>query len=241
MIESYIPAIQEVFRRNGFPLERFMEIPITVIGPTGISQRFQQKWEYKSKDEQWSILVNPDGVVLQTTNYDRFDGYAEKLRLAVDTVLKATDHDRLGVLRRVGIRYVNLIRPQAGEDFRAYVAPGFHGLQEEGVFQANAGRLQCQMVGATRVGARAGTLAVRVTQNDRGEELPPDLLEFAPLRTAVSRAGELLTIVDMDHALEGRFDCDVDWIVQNVNLLHTHLESVFFEHVVTPHAWEVWS
>ncbi len=212
-----------------------------VIGPTEISQRLQRRWEYKSKDERWSILVAPEGVVLQTTDYKGFNGYSERFCLAVRTVLEATEHDRLGVLQRLGIRYVNLIRPQAGEDFRAYIAPGFHGLQGDGVFEATSGRLQCQMAGTTQVGSDVGMLAIRVTQNDQGAELTPDLLDFAPLRTNSSRPGELNTIVDIDHFLEGRFDCNIDWIIQNTSLLHAHLETVFFDHVVTPHALGVWS
>lgn len=238
---TYIPAIQEVFRRNGFPIERYGETPQIFLSPTGAEVKPQPRWEYKSKDEKWSILVTPDSVVLQTTDYDRFEGYAEKLHLAVDTVLKATEHDKFGVLQRVGLRYIDHIRPRAHEDFRAYVKPGLHGIQDEGVFQPNSGRLHCEMVGATKVGNEAGTLIIRLTQNNEGMELPPDLMGSAPLRTPSSGPGEWLTIVDTDHFLEGKFECDAGWVVQHANLLHTQINDAFFDHVITPHAIEVWS
>lgn len=240
-IAKYIPAIQEVFRRNGFPIERYGETPQIFLSPAGAEVKPQPRWEYKSKNERWSILVAPDSVVLQTTDYDRFEGFAEKLRLAVDTVLKATEHDRYGVLQRIGLRYIDHIRPQAGEDFRAYVKPGLHGIQDEGVFLPNSGRLHCEMVGATKVGDESGTLIIRLTQNNEGLELPPDLLGSAPLPADSPRQGGWLTIIDTDHFLEGKFDCDADWVVRHADLLHTQINDAFFDHVITPHAEKVWS
>jgi uncharacterized protein (TIGR04255 family) len=240
-IATYIPAIQEVFRRHGFPIERSGETPQVFLSPKGVEVKTQPRWEYKSKDERWSILVMPDSVVLQTTDYDRFEGYAEKLRLAVDTVFQATEHDKFGVLERIGLRYIDHIRPQAGEDYRAYVKAGLHGIQDDGVFLPDTKRLHCETVGATKVGSERGTLIIRLTQNNEGMELPPDLLGAAPPWSPSVKPGEWLTIIDTDHFLEGKFECDAGWIVRQADLLHDQINEAFFNHVITEHALEVWA
>jgi len=240
-ISKYIPAIQEVFRRNGFPIERSGEISQIFLSPKGTEIKSQPRWEYRSKDERWIIQVTTDSVVLQTTDYDRFAGYADRLRLAVDTVFTATEHKEFGVLERIGLRYVDHIRPREGETFRDYVRPGFHGIQEEGVFLPGSGRLHSEMVGSTTVGSETGTLIIRLTQNKDGVGLPPDLEGTAPIRSSTVPKGELLTIVDTDHFLEGKFPCDADWVVQQANLLHTQINDAFFNHAITEHAEKVWA
>ena len=240
-ISKSIPAIQEVFRRNGFPIERSGEISQIFLSPKGTEIKSQPRWEYRSKDERWVIQVTTDGVVLQTTDYDRFHGYAEKLRLAVDTVVKATEHNEFGVLERIGLRYIDHIRPSKGESFREYVRPGLHGIPDEGVFIPGSGRLHSEMVGATAVGSETGTLIIRLTQNREGVELPPDLMGTAPVRTPSVLPGEMLTIVDTDHFLEGKFPCDADWVVSQANLLHKQINDAFFNHAITEYAVKAWA
>ena len=54
------------------------------------------------------ILLTRDTVILQTTAYTRFEDFAERLRMAVHTVLAESEHDRLGVVHRVGLRYIDV-------------------------------------------------------------------------------------------------------------------------------------
>src|SRR3954468_20020972 len=82
---DYIPGIQEAFRRDGFPIERAGKIQQLTITPVGVNAVEQERWDYRTKDEQWSVTVLQDSVVLQTTAYERFEGFAEKLEAAVKT------------------------------------------------------------------------------------------------------------------------------------------------------------
>lgn len=238
---TYIPVIQETFRRRGFPIERSGEVQQMLLGPRGLDTRILTRWEFLSMDERWSIQVLPDSIVLQTTAYDRFEGFLERLSLAVETVLKATDHDQFGVLERLGLRYVDQIRPRDGESFRDYVMPGFHGLPDDGVFLLDSGRLQAEVAGTTRVGDEEGTLVIRLTQNDEGQELPMDLQDSAPAWDRAAAPGARLTLLDTDHFLEGKYACSTAWIAQYANLLHDRINEVFFDKVITPHALEAWS
>ena len=242
-MDGYIPNIQEQFRRNEFPVERAGKVQQITFGPgAGVPVQVieQDRWEFRTKDETWSVLVTQDGVVLQTTAYERFEGFAERLQRAVSTVLATTEHDRLGVVHRVGLRYVDIVQPRKGEDFRAYLRPGFHGAADE-VFQPGTHRLHVESTEGTQVGDDVtGTMIVRVVQNDQGFSLPPDLIVGAPKHAVRAKAGELITLIDMDHYIEGTFDPDTDWVVARAFEMHDHLIETFHEHVVTETAIEAW-
>ena len=125
----------------------------------------QQRWEYRNRDETWSVMVTQDNVIVQTTAYTRFEEFAERLRSAVDTVLAESEHDGLGVVHRVGLRYIDAVRPSVGNGFRFYLRPGLHGVPDE-VFQPGRHLLHVESRGRTAVGGRPGTMVVRVVQND---------------------------------------------------------------------------
>lgn len=236
---DYIPGIQEAFRRHAFPIERAGKIQQLTITPAGVSSVEQERWEYRTKDEQWSITVLQDNVVLQTTAYERFEGFAEKLEVAVKTVLEQTEQDKLGLVQRVGLRYIDLIQPRDGESYRDYLRPGFHGASDA-PFSEGSHRLYVESVGRTTVGDTTGTMVLRVAQNDQGFDLPPDLMGGAPKYTMRARSDELVTLVDMDHYIEGKFDPSPEWVTAQAYVMHDHLIETFHEHVVSAKAIEVW-
>ncbi len=236
---DYIPGIQEEFRRHGFPIERAGKIPQLTITPTGVHATERERWEYRTRDEQWSVTILEDSVVLQTTAYERFEGFAERLERAVRTVVEKTEQDRFGLVHRVGLRYIDIVQPREGEDYRIYLRPGFHGVADD-VFQAGSHRLHVESLGHTAVGDAAGTMIVRVVQNNQGFDLPPDLVGGAPKHPSRAQVGQLVTLVDMDHFIEGKFDPDVPWVVARAYEMHDHLIETFHNHVVAEKAIEVW-
>ena len=243
-MDRYIPEIQEEFRQKGFPIERSGKVQQFTFAPGGgvpVQVNEQQRWEYRTRDEAWSILVMEDSIVLQTTDYNRFEYFADKFLHAIQTVLTKTEHDLLGVVQRVGLRYVDVVQPREGEDedFRFYLKPGFHGVVDE-VFEPGTHRLHVESTGRTSVGNESGTMIVRIVQNDQGFSLPPDLANAAPKHVSRVKAGELITLIDMDHYIEGNFDPNANWIIARAFEMHDHLVETFHEHVVTETAIEVW-
>lgn len=238
-ISAFIPEIQEAFRQSGFPIERAGKIQQLTITPTGVQATEQDRWEYRTRDERWSVTVLHDSVVLQTTAYTRFEAFAEKLGLALRNVLSKTRQDELGVVQRIGLRYVDIVLPGEGESFRRYLRPGLHGIPDE-VFQPGTHRVHLESVGRTKVGAHAGTMVVRISQNDLGFDLPPDLVESAPLFAPRSEKGKQATLIDMDHFMEGTFDANADWVIHRSFELHDLLIETFHQHVVSEQAIEAW-
>ena len=241
-VERYIPAIHELFRRQGFPIERAGKVHQVTFSPSGsapVQMTEQQRWEYRNRDETWSILLMQDTVILQTTAYIGFEDFVERLRMAVHTVLAESEHDRLGVVHRVGLRYIDVVRASGGKDFRFYLRPGLHGVPDE-VFQPGQHLLHTESRGRTVVGGNPGTMVVRIVQNDQGSSLPPDLVDAAPNFTPRAEAGELVTLIDMDHFVEGNFDADAGWVVGRAYELHDHIIETFHNHVVTEDAIKEW-
>jgi len=236
---KFLPPIQEAFRQSGFPIERSGKVRQLRVSPTGVEVLEADRWEYRSKDEKWSITLLQDSVALQTTAYSRFEEFAERLATAVGTVLSKTGQDELGIVERVGLRYVDLVQPGAGESYRDYLKPGLHGVSDD-VFSADSHRLHLESVGRTRVGDGDGTMIVRITQNDAGFDLPPDLVDGAPQHISRAKETELATLIDLDHFVEGNLPSRPEWVVSTAYLLHDHLIETFHKHVVTPHAIEVW-
>ena len=81
-------------------------------------------------------------------------------------------------------------------------------------------------------------MVVRIVQNDQGSPLPPDLVDAAPSFPPRAEPGELVTLIDMDHFVEGNFDPDPDWVVARACEMHDHLVETFQGHVVTGEAIE---
>ena len=79
-MERYIPAIQDAFRRTGFPIERagkVQQVTFEAGGSAPVQMVEQQRWEYRDREETTSVLVTQDNVILQTTAYTRFEDFAE--------------------------------------------------------------------------------------------------------------------------------------------------------------------
>lgn len=102
-------------------------------------------------------------------------------------------------------------------------------------------RLHVESTGRTQVGDDVrGNMIVRIAQDDQGLSLPPDLVGGAPKYSPRAKRGELITLIDMDHYIEGAFDADTDWVVARAFEMHDHLVETFHNHVVTETAIEVW-
>jgi len=89
-MEQYTPAIQDAFRRTGFPIERAGKVDQVTFTPSAaapVEMDERQRCEYRNREETWSVLVTENDVILQTTAYTRFEEFAERLRFAVNTVL----------------------------------------------------------------------------------------------------------------------------------------------------------
>lgn len=228
---EYVPRIQDALRKKGYPIDVSREVQEVLIASGQPQYRRRPHWEFRKRDEFWSIIVGEDVVVIQTTAYTAAEEFLIELELAADTVAGVVGDL---VVERVGLRYVDLIQPKEGEDWRDYVKPGFHGVETE-AFNPASSTAFFQVTAETDV----GRIIARMAQNRDGTALPPDLADHPPLGTPDLPSGELVTILDLDHFKVERFDYTKDRLVDLASALHDNLD-ILFRDIATEHALSTW-
>jgi uncharacterized protein (TIGR04255 family) len=108
------------------------------------------------------------------------------------------------------------------------------------VFQPGRNLLHVESRGETMIDRQPGTMIVRIVQNDQGHLLPPDLMAAAPKYSSRAEPGELVTLIDMDHYVEGTFDPDSEQVIARAYEMHDQIVETFHDHVVTRDAIEEW-
>ena len=145
--------------------------------------------------------------------------------MAVHTVLVESEYDRLGVVHRVGRRCIDGGPCEWWQGFPLLpCGSGVHGSARKKCSSLANTSFTPRAVAAIVVGGTPGTMVVRIVQNDQGSSLPPDLVDAAPSFSPRAEAGELVTLIDIDHFVEGDFDADPEWVVERAYEMHAPCE-----------------
>ena len=206
---------------------------MTPIGPPQVT--VNKKYEFQNGERTGGIIVSPDAVAYHVSRYRTFEDFCEMLSTALETVHGIVE---LGLVERVGLRYVDLVRPGPSESRSAYFSSGLLGLDESRL-ETKDSKFAAEQLGKTE----AGVLAVRLYQRDDGGFLPPDL-EPSPLEHQNPKLnhGEKATLLDIDHYAEfekSAIEFSVAKIMDLFWRLHNNADLAFAA-AVTDHAREVW-
>jgi uncharacterized protein (TIGR04255 family) len=237
---QYVPEIQDRLRHHGFPNDasspgQTLIYRQTPDGSMGAAVETVGREEFRTKDERWAVVIEPNSLALVTTAYDRYEGFCERFKMLLEEVDRVAEL-RLGQIHRVGIRYVDVINPREGETFRDYLQVPLHGLQSD-VILGNSQVVQSHSIGRTQV----GMLAVRIWQNNQGHVIPPDIVLSKPMTMRFHpTVGSLLTLVDTDHFLERAWDYDLTNVMDTMDSLHQGAHRAWFNDIITPRAREAW-
>lgn len=232
---EFIPQIHDLLRKAGFPEDVSATVQQVMIVPGKPPEIIERKQdEFRSKDNQWSLTISEDVLVLVTTNYDRFEGFATRLKRCLEIVDQIAEIHH-GSISRIGLRYVDVINPGPNETFRDYLQNSLHG-PKSSVFTDSEHRLHLESVGRTAI----GTMIVRITQNDQGNVLPPDIFHKPMNHKMKIAPGNVITLVDTDHFVEGAWDYDLESIINTTNELHEAINAAWFNDLVTPEALKQW-
>lgn len=232
---EFIPQIHDLLRKEGFPEDVSATVQQVVITPSNKPEITEHKQdEFRSKDNQWSITISEDMLVLVTTAYDCFEGFTARLRRCLEIIDQVAEIQH-GMIHRIGLRYVDVIDPISEKTFRDYLQPSLHGPQSS-VFTTLNQWLHLESEGITEI----GTMVVRITQNDQGKVLPPNIIHKPMNHKMEIESGSLITLVDTDHFVEGSWDYDLESIMNTTNELHEAINAVWFNDLVTKEALNIW-
>jgi uncharacterized protein (TIGR04255 family) len=231
-MENYVPAIQERFRKAGFPEMREGQIhnQFVVDGKTVAENRGTQ-WEFINKANTTSIQLNIDAITVHTTQYSRFEDLEETIKLAVTTLHEIVAPSQV---HRYGLRYVNVIPIGAGSAFDQWVLPNLLGYPN----LPNARRIGSfsETVMVTELSSR---LVARCITMHSGIPIPADLMPCTLKLPFNIPMTEPFLILDNDHGRIGPEDFDPIIAVEAIAGLHELLE-LTFQSSVTPQALETW-
>lgn len=187
------------------------------------------RFEFQDKDESIGIVLTASSFAVQTNKYSRFEDFEEVISTALVIVNRVLN---LTLVERVGLRYVDLVRPAENEILADYLKPGLLGIdpQRAGV---TGWRSRYEALGQTML----GKLAVRCSQSE--QILPPDLFPTTLRYSTVLRPGEVATLLDFDHFVEGSSDFDTRRVVELIGQLHDVVDLTFRDSV-TPNALARW-
>lgn len=232
---EFIPKIHDLLRKEGLSEDVSSTVQQIVITPGNQPEIIERKQdEFRSKDNQWSLTISEDMLALVTTAYDRFEGFANRLKRCLGVIDQVAEIHH-GLISRIGLRYVDVIEPRSNETFRNYLQPSLHGPQSP-VFTDPNQWLHLESVGRTEI----GTMIVRITQNDQGMVLPPDVIHKPMSHKMKIDAGKVITLVDTDHFVEGSWDYDLDSIINTTDELHQAINAAWFNNLVTEEALKIW-
>lgn len=235
-IQKYVPEVQDQLRKKGFP--RFIEgkiqdVRLSPLEPPEV--KTVPRFEFQNKSGTAGIVLTKGFMSYHVSRYTTFEDFSSELLTAIEVVHGIVG---LGLIERVGLRFVDLIRLKEGEKLSDYVDQGLLGLNPE-KFQANSPIVTFRMLTRTP----AGVLAIRFTQRDDGVFLPPDLqpstLDHGPMDV---QPGELVSFLDFDHFIQFDKtgpDFTPDGIVDMLWKLHDTTD-LAFRAATTANAMRAW-
>ncbi len=232
-MESKIPALQEAYRKQGFPRLAERKIETTVRGSEGqtVQKETRRQWEFINKDKRASVLVDSEGLNYQVTKYDVFESFMA----SIESVLQVfSDTVEPTLVLRTGLRYVDLVIPAEGKDIHVYFNASLRGFKIHDTDQRKAFFTEsvCQT-------GSDSTFVHRYVEADAGFGFPPDLL---PMQLEFPRNPRMTSpfgLLDMDHFSMNEADFSTEEVVSRFFDLHEH-QTVAFEASVTAEALEEW-
>jgi uncharacterized protein (TIGR04255 family) len=231
-MEDYIPDVQERLRRAGYPRFAQAQTQQIRIGPALNASALvntSTKWLFGDRDNTTAVAIAPEFVLLETIAYDTFDVFVQQFSAALTIVAEVVKVD---LAERVGLRYLDAVRPLGTDALVDYLAPGIQGLSLEGVgLSEQRGRYILE--GKTAVGA----MRVRLT---RGRGRVPVPLDLQPPDLAwPNEPGQEYALLDFDHYQLGTIGYKTRALVDLLWALHDPIDGAFRE-AVTPLAMDRW-
>jgi uncharacterized protein (TIGR04255 family) len=240
-LETYINGLQESLRKEGFPdFKKNMLATFNVVAAAAAGQMATPQLSAPQSEAQY-VFTNIDGTTgfvlgqnylsFQATEYDVFETFSASLLKVLELLHRAVG---LSYFERIGVRYLDLVFPRAGEELGLYVLPEVMGLS------GKASGTLIYSFSETRAQTKTGSIVARVIIQDGGVGFPPDL---NPLGMQVAERFRKLqgrhATLDTDAFSETREPFDLANVQQRLNDLHTEVVTVF-RGTVTPHALDVW-
>ncbi|MGB0108567.1 MAG: TIGR04255 family protein [Candidatus Sulfotelmatobacter sp.] len=229
-MEKFIPEIQEKLRHKypWFQRSKIQELMFQAQGAPSVS--FNDRYEFLQRDKRTGVVLMSNSVALHTNKYTSYEAFEQEFTNALGAIHESAG---IGLVERIGLRYVDLVRLAPNEAWSDYIKPGLLGLDAASV-GVSEWTSQSVRVGRTEV----GTLAFRYTQSE--SPVPPDLTPVTlQYEGELLRPKEVGTILDFDHYSEVTREFELEAVIGAIGDLHDNVDRAF-RSAVTPTALRKW-
>jgi uncharacterized protein (TIGR04255 family) len=243
-IGNFIPEIQDFLRKTGYPIHPNQQNFLFSIGLDGIKQTDIRQWRFENPSQTAAVLIDQEQVLLETSEYTKFENFIESFIKILAYVLQVTEHDKFGIFVRLGLRYVDQIRKQSEtDDIDSYLRPALQGMTCS-EYVDNRRQYSIATLGKTKpADTFEGELAIRIFRGEKGLDLPPDLMISAPVNRKTVAPDEEIAMVDMDHYWTGSIGPDIH-IPQTIDemffRLHGTIINGFHNSVISEEGIKKW-
>lgn len=231
LLKDFIPVIQEELRRQKFSDYRAEQIQQVMLAGAEVKTEQVNRWVFASRDRREAVIIAPDFLVYETSNYDVFETFLARLEPVLALLREKISPD---FASQVGLRYVDLIRPAGGKPASDFLCASLRGLSPEKLNATSA--LQQFIIQAQ---TPHGELTVRSFESSGEGTLPPDLASAHIELSLNFDTNEQCRILDIDHINRGRADFDPSMLSKRLWDLHGPSEDAFLA-ATTPEAIDFW-
>jgi uncharacterized protein (TIGR04255 family) len=240
-LSTFIPAIQESFRKRRYPdFKKAVAFTFNFALPAVAESeapipppRPLERYIFSDTDNTENFLLDESSLSFQATKYETFEKFSAQLLESLDFVHQSVGG--LSYIDRIGVRYLDAVRPREGEKLDQYLIPEVTGLY---------GKLSGQIHHAfseTLVTDNDGSLVSRAVIQEGQIGLPPDLLmNGLKIAKPFSEYHNLHAVLDTDAFYPERSSFDLGEIRRRLAILHGKT-SVAFYSSVTPYALSTWA
>lgn len=237
-LDKHIPALQERLQAE-FPRFQTVNEAIIQIDATGEAapQNTQiTRYQFASADNRHGVVLNRETLVFHATAYSNYEAFSQRLEGVLKNVGAELKHL---FVRRVGLRYVDVLIPEDGETPDAYVSAGLRSMPTLSLpSQYHSGLVISEFK------MEKGSLVVRYATARGRLGLPPDLQPLLLAEPHIMQRAvpdSILTgLLDFDRFVPQEVSFEAAYVKSVFDSLHDDL-SVAFRGLTTDHAKQVWN
>lgn len=239
-LDDYAAALQEQFRKIGFPDYKVRVqsgFEIDVSSPSGLQVKSQESRQhsYLNRTGSACFVLENSRLYFQVTDYDVFgtfrDAFLDGLGLLNSIVT-------LDYIDSVSMRLLDAIAPGSEEELSAYMVKELLGIGE--MLDKPDWKLTHSAT-ETTIQTSEHRVVVRTLARHGKLSIPPDLnIQGMQIMSRFSEIDGVHAILDTDCIFESRRDFDLSEISSRLRLLKDDLRTTF-QAAVTEHALDRWS
>lgn len=225
-LSSYLAAIQEHFRKKGFPVfaQRFnFQLGLSLTPPDSASQSAPPipmerlpAFVFSNRDSSQTFILEPSALTFHVSDYEDFEWLLDRFLEPLSEIIKLIAPD---LSERIGLRYIDAVIPRNGAAVQEYLVPEVLGLSQPRF----PGTLEHSFSESAFSQGETKTV-IRVLSSSGQIAFPPDLAFFpVTVRPALTSYVGPHAVIDTDSFQMGRSEMNLSSVRGILNNLHENL------------------